>query len=57
MITREELTDSRQWILRHFFEEEHTREMPEFIDCGAMADFIRSVSREIRGRLRDEGYL
>ena len=57
MITREELTDSRHWILQHFFQEAHSEEMPELIDCGAMADFIESVSREIKGRLLDEGYL
>jgi len=57
MITQEELTDSRRWILQYFFEEEHPEEMPEFIDCGEMAEFIDSVSREIRERLFEEGYL
>lgn len=57
MIAREELTDSRQWILQYFFREAHPEEMPKFIDCESMAGFIEGVSREIRGRLLDEGYL
>lgn len=57
MITEEELTDSRKWILRHFFREEHTEEMPEYIDCVEMAAFIDRISEEIRGRLCREGYL
>lgn len=57
MITEEELTDSRQWILRKFFRQKHPQELPKYISCGEMADFIDNVSEEIRDRLQKEGYL
>ena len=56
MITEEELTDSRQWILSYFFMEEHSQEAPEFINCKEMARFIDEVAEEILGRLQKEGY-
>lgn len=56
MITEEELTDSRRWILDYFFEAEHPNEMPGFISCQEMATFIDSVSEEIKERLWEEGF-
>ena len=56
MITEEELTDSRRWILDYFFEAEHPNEMPGFISCQEMAAFIDSVSEEIKERLWEEGF-
>lgn len=57
MITEEELTDSRQWILQYFFQEKHPQSLPEYIRCEEMAQFIEEVSGEIRDRLTKDAYL
>lgn len=57
MITREELTESRSWILNHFFETEHGIEEAEFLSYDSMVQFIESVTEEIAKRLFTEGYL
>ncbi len=44
MVTKEELTDSRQWILNYFFETEHTGiEEPVYISYNRMKEFINST--------------
>lgn len=57
MITEEELTDSRRWILQYFFKKDHPRELPQYISCGEMEEFIDDVTEEIKDRLRQERYL
>lgn len=57
MITQEELTASRKWILNYFFEEEHTSEEAEFLKYESMVSFIENVVLEISKRLFEEGYL
>lgn len=57
MITQEELTDSRNWILQHFFVEKHSKKTPEYLSCEEMAAFIEKISKEIQQRLLEEGYL
>jgi hypothetical protein len=57
MITEEELTASRTWILGHFFEEEHEEGEPRFLEYGSMVQFIGEVTEEIVQRLLIEGYL
>lgn len=57
MITEEELTASRSWILNHFFESEHQREEAEFLSYESMVQFIEAVTDEILERLFIEGYL
>lgn len=57
MITMEELTASRKWILDYFFGQEHTGEMARFLEYGSMVCFIEDVVEEISGRLFAEGYL
>lgn len=59
MITEEELTASRTWILGHFFEEEHAvgEGEPRFLEYGSMVQFIGEVTEEIVQRLFIEGYL
>ena len=56
MITEEELTDSRRWILEYFFMKEHPEELPKYISCAKMGEFIDSVTEEIKDRLYREGY-
>lgn len=57
MITRDELTTSRKWILHHFFETEHTEETAEFLEYDSMVRFIEEITKEIGKRLFEEGYL
>lgn len=57
MITEEELTASRKWILSYFFEEKHTSEEAEFLKYESMVSFIENVVLEISKRLFEEGYL
>ena len=57
MITEEELTDSRRWILKYFFMKEHPEELPQYISCAKMGGFIDCVTEEIKDRLWREGYL
>lgn len=57
MIAQEELTDSRQWILKHFFEEQHPEELPVFLRVETMETFAGSVASRIHGRLLCEPYL
>ncbi len=40
MITKEELTDSRNWILSYFFETEHEYQPPGFLSYETMEKFI-----------------
>ena len=57
MVTMEELTASRKWILDYFFMREHTKETARFLEYGSMVQFIKDVAEEILGRLLTEGYL
>lgn len=57
MITKEELTQSRRWILTHFFEEEHPTKEAEFLRYEDMLAFVSQVEEEVMQRLLDEGYL
>ena len=57
MITEEELTDSRTWILQHFFYEEHEEAVTEFLKYDRMVRFVEAVVEEIPERLFREGYL
>lgn len=57
MIAQEELTDSRQWILKHFFEEQHPVELPVFLRVETMETFAGSVASRIHDRLLCEPYL
>ena len=57
MITMEELTGSRNWILQHFFYEEHQEIQTEFLKCDRMERFASCAVEEIFGRLFAEGYL
>lgn len=57
MITKEELTRSRNWILGYFFETEHGEEESCFLRYDSMVQFILDVTEEIAERLYEEGYL
>ena len=57
MITKEELTASRKWILDYFFEQEHTEETAQFLEYDSMVQFIEDVVEEIFKRLFAEKYL
>ncbi|MDD7402714.1 MAG: hypothetical protein SO170_05150 [Butyribacter sp.] len=57
MITRQELTASRQWILQHFFYEEHSTEEPEYLQYENMVEFVAKMTEEIIRRLFTEGFL
>lgn len=57
MITAEELTDSRNWILQHFFVKEHPDKKPEFLSYESMMGFIRQTTEEILQRLLEEQLL
>lgn len=57
MITKEELTASRSWIMGYFFEEEHEDEESRFLNYASMLRFIEDVTEEIAKRLLQEGYL
>jgi len=49
MVTEEELTDSRQWILNYFFETEHTDvKEPAYISYNRMWEFINSTTGKIK---------
>lgn len=52
-ITQEELTASREWICRYFFETPHERYEPLFLPYGQMRQFIVDVTEEICGKLPD----
>lgn len=48
MVTEEELTDSRNWILQYFFETGHTViEEPVYISYNRMMDFIKNSANKI----------
>lgn len=53
MITEEELTDSRNWILSYFFETKHALQEPRFLTYETMLRFIPEAVREILERLPD----
>ena len=57
MITKEELTASRKWILDYFFRSEHEKEEPRYLSYESMVTFIESVTEEIIKRLLRERYL
>ena len=57
MITKEELTDSRKWILNHFFYAEHELKEPVYLRYDGMRNFIENVTDEIIERIVNEGYL
>jgi hypothetical protein len=57
MMTQQELTASRNWILQYFFQEPHTTEEAEFLDYQSMVQFIEKVVKEIVQRLVDEQYI
>ena len=52
MITQEELTESRRWILSHFFETEHEKKEAIFLQYDSMKQFIENVIKEIPDRLK-----
>lgn len=51
MITEQELTDSREWILSYFFETKHPRKVPVFLSYPTMFSFISEAAEEILNRL------
>lgn len=51
MITEQELTDSREWILSYFFEREHMTQQPIFLSYERMYRFIAETVDEILHRL------
>lgn len=51
MITEEELTSSRNWILSYFFETPHTLQEPRFLPYERMRQFIPDAAAEILGKL------
>ena len=57
MITEEELSGSRKWIIEYFFETEHERQEPKFLRYDSMVQFIEDVTGEIIDRLFSEGYI
>ncbi len=57
MVTEEELTASREWIVKYFFQEAHGKEEAEFLRYDSMVSFIFNVTEEIMGRLFTEDYL
>lgn len=57
MVTKEELSESRNWILHYFFETDHPAGEPKFLLYDNMVEFIEAVVEEIMGRLFSEGYL
>lgn len=57
MLTQEELTESRKWILQHFFYQEHRTERTKYLKYDSMTAFVENVTKEITERLFCEGYL
>lgn len=57
MITKEELTASREWILHYFFKTGHEAEESEYLSYESIVTFIEVVTEEIMERLFKEGYL
>ncbi len=57
MITMDELTGSRNWILGYFFETEHQEEESHFLKYDSMVKFVEDITEEIVERLFQEGYL
>lgn len=53
MITEEELTSSRDWIISYFFETPHPLEETRFLSYERMRQFIPEAVEEIIGRLPD----
>lgn len=51
LITEQELTDSREWILSYFFETEHRIEAPLYLSYETMYHFIGETVEEILERL------
>ncbi|MDE6851816.1 MAG: zinc dependent phospholipase C family protein [Lachnospiraceae bacterium] len=51
LITEQELTDSRKWILSYFFETDHVLERPVFLPYERMYHFIAEAVGEIVDRL------
>ncbi len=56
MITEEELTDSRNWILQHFFYEEHEEQETRCLKYERMVQFVEAAVGEIMERLSTEKY-
>ncbi|NLC19598.1 MAG: zinc dependent phospholipase C family protein [Clostridiales bacterium] len=50
-ISRQELQDSRQWLIRHHFIDRHELIMPEYISHERTTAFIDMAAKEIAGRL------
>lgn len=57
MITKDELTDSRKWILDYFFYGKHELKEPVYLSYDGMRKFIDDVTDEIIKRMSSEGYL
>lgn len=57
MITKEELSDSRKWILQYFFYTEHTGKRSQYLKYETMVNFIEGISKEIVMRLFAEDFL
>ncbi|MCI9078155.1 MAG: zinc dependent phospholipase C family protein [Lachnospiraceae bacterium] len=53
MVTEDELTDSRNWILQYFFETEHTGiTEPVYISYNRMIEFIKDAASKISGSFK-----
>lgn len=50
-ISRQELEDSRQWLIRHHFIDRHELIMPEYISFERTTAFIDMAAKEIASRL------
>ena len=57
MITKDELTQSRQWILEHFFKEGHEVEETRYLWYRDMMQFVEKMKEQIMERLFTEEYL
>ncbi len=57
MITKDELTQSRQWILEHFFQEGHEVEETRYLWYRDMMQFVEKMKEQIMERLFTEEYL
>lgn len=57
IITEQELTESRKWILEHFFYSVHDINEPLYLSYDRMRTFIDDVVGEIMERLVSEEYL
>lgn len=57
MITKEELTRSREWILEHFFYKEHIQIPLRFLSYPDMVRFAEKTAQNIWQRLLEEEYV